>query len=94
MNALDWGIVLKTLPLPDNVSLLGIRSCDILDGNGENAFDCMCEDTLCGSRESVALLHPVGAPSGAFIRRAVKTPPDRAMKQTIRLPKDALLMLR
>jgi molybdate transport system ATP-binding protein len=84
VNALDWGVTLKTdTPVPDRATFLGVRfsHVQLVDGPGENVIACqvsqLVEDVFWG----IVLLATPGG-SGGYSRIRIDTDKSRLAQLT------------
>ncbi len=96
VRALDWGIDLKTPPLPENVTAIGIRMHDLRRGAGENSFRCRVAEEIENPFSYTLLLRPVKAQKGVAIAWEVEKALWQESRETeldICLPPECILTL-
>ena len=93
----DWGLVLETPRLADDITHVGIRMHDILPGEGENSFRCRVTEEIENPFSFTLMLRPVDCPDAMSVGWETDKAAWRALRAdevTIRLPKESLLLLK
>ena len=95
--ALDWGIELKTPPLTEEITAIGIRMHDLQRGEGENSFRCFVTEEVENPFSYTLLLRPLEARGGMAIAWEVDKNIWQEIRRNeidIRLPPECILTLR
>lgn len=84
VNALDWGVTLKTdTPVPDGATVLGVRShyVQLVDDPGENVIACQVSQLVEDVFSGIVLLATPGG-SGGYSRIRIDTDKSRLAQLT------------